>query len=130
MGFYDSLGKEALAQIINLTEVSTMCVEKNNFPTLVKLKETTTPSLKNIVAYDEVSPEERELATRAGLKVYHFQDVIKAGENKPETILRKPEPETIYMICFTSGTTGDAKGAKEAHSAFLANSQFYDYAGY
>lgn len=33
------------------------------------------------------------------------------------------------MFCYTSGTTGDAKGAKETHGAFLADMYFYDSAG-
>lgn len=34
------------------------------------------------------------------------------------------------MLCFTSGTTGDAKGAKETHEAFIANMAFFDNAGF
>lgn len=34
------------------------------------------------------------------------------------------------MFCFTSGTTGDAKGARESHGAFLADMYLYDAAGF
>jgi long-chain acyl-CoA synthetase len=33
------------------------------------------------------------------------------------------------MLCFTSGTTGDAKGSKETHAAFLADLYFYENSG-
>ena len=38
--FFDSLGKEALAFVINQCELRTMCVEKTNFDLLLSLKET------------------------------------------------------------------------------------------
>jgi long-subunit acyl-CoA synthetase (AMP-forming) len=38
--FYDSLGKDALALVLNSTEVTTMCIEKSIFDTLVNLKQT------------------------------------------------------------------------------------------
>jgi long-chain acyl-CoA synthetase len=34
------------------------------------------------------------------------------------------------MFCYTSGTTGDAKGAKETHKAFVADMYFFDNAGF
>ena len=34
------------------------------------------------------------------------------------------------MLCFTSGTTGDAKGAKETHEAFIADMYFFDNGGF
>ena len=43
--FFDSLGPEALAFVVNQTEVTSMVVEANNFDALVKLKETSGKSL-------------------------------------------------------------------------------------
>ncbi len=53
--FYDSLGKDALSLVINLTDLSTMCIEKSSFETLVKLKETECRTLKNLVVFDDVT---------------------------------------------------------------------------
>jgi long-chain acyl-CoA synthetase len=61
------------------------------------------------------------------LTVYHFNEVVKAGEENPQVVLREPKPESIYMFCYTSGTTGDAKGSKITHLAFLSNSYFWDH---
>lgn len=43
--FYDSLGMDALALVINLTELTTMCIERINLELLFKLKETQCASL-------------------------------------------------------------------------------------
>ena len=49
--FYESLGKDALSQVINLTELTTMCIERSSLDTLFKLTDCKT--LKNIVLFDE-----------------------------------------------------------------------------
>ena len=64
------------------------------------------------------------------MNVYHFRDVVKSGEENTHIVLPEPTPETVYMFCYTSGTTGDAKGAKETHASFMADIHFYDNAGF
>ena len=44
-------------------------------------------------------------------------------------MLVDPKPETTYMFCYTSGTTGDPKGAKMAHSGFVAVQHLHHHAG-
>lgn len=55
--FFDSLGPEALAFVINQSELTTMCIEKNQIDHLIKLKETKCPSLQNLVLFDAATPE-------------------------------------------------------------------------
>lgn len=124
--FYDSLGKDALALVLNSTEVTTMCIEKLTFEVLIKLKENECNHLKNLVLLDAYTPEDAEKARSVGLNIYHFNDVIKSGEQNPQVVLREPKPDSIYMFCYTSGTTGDAKGSKITHYGLLANSYFWD----
>lgn len=55
---FDSLGLDALAYVINQTELSTMCIEAKQFDNLVKVKvEKQTDSLKNLVVFDPVTDE-------------------------------------------------------------------------
>ncbi len=54
--------------------------------------------------------------------------MLEAGKEHPEITLTDPEPETIYMFCYTSGTTGDPKGAKMSHSGFVATQHLHEYA--
>ena len=118
--FFDSLGPDALAFVINQTELTTMCIEKNQFEQLLKLKQQRTPSLKNLVLFGEATEEQREKAKAAGLNLYDMQEVMEHGKAHPEVVLRDPTSDSVYMFCYTSGTTGDPKGAKMTHEMFLS----------
>lgn len=51
--------------------------------------------------------------------VYKFSDVIEAGSKNPVE-LPSIDPQTPYTLCYTSGTTGDPKGAIITHEGMLA----------
>ncbi|CDW87746.1 long-chain-fatty-acid--ligase 5 [Stylonychia lemnae] len=119
--FFDSLGKDALAFVVNQTELQTMCIESKNFENLIKLhQEGKTPSLKNIVIFEGVSIAQRQIAQSLGIKILSYQDVIQTGDIHKEIVLVDPTPETIYMFCYTSGTTGDAKAAMISHKNIIS----------
>lgn len=44
-----------------------------------------------------------------------------AGRENPQIVLNDPSPDTVYMFCYTSGTTGEPKAAMIHHKAFVAN---------
>ena len=76
-----------------------------------------------------MTEEARTKAADAGLKVYTFNDVVEAGRGASDVTLREPTPDSVYMICYTSGTTGNPKGARCTHEGFVANIFFYEAAG-
>lgn len=47
----------------------------------------------------------------------------------PETVLTKPNPDSVYIISYTSGTTGVSKGAMLTHRGVLAATNIVDHFG-
>ena len=44
---------------------------------------------------------------------------MEEGKKQTNIAFKEPTPETVYMFCYTSGTTGDPKGAKMSHAGFV-----------
>jgi len=42
-------------------------------------------------------------------------------------VLNAPEPDTVYMFCYTSGTTGEPKAAIISHKNLVSNQCSQDY---
>lgn len=64
--FFDSLGISGLSYIINLTELSSICIDNSSFETLLKAVETA-KSLKNVILFDEPTVDQKHRAENAGL---------------------------------------------------------------
>eukprot|EP00340_Litonotus_pictus_P007599 CAMPEP_0170516466 /NCGR_PEP_ID=MMETSP0209-20121228/2664_1 /TAXON_ID=665100 ORGANISM="Litonotus pictus, Strain P1" /NCGR_SAMPLE_ID=MMETSP0209 /ASSEMBLY_ACC=CAM_ASM_000301 /LENGTH=477 /DNA_ID=CAMNT_0010801353 /DNA_START=768 /DNA_END=2201 /DNA_ORIENTATION=+ len=74
-----------------------------------------------------ITPEHFEKVTEAGLNVFSFKDLIKNKGSKRELTLSKPD--TIFTLCYTSGTTNLPKGAKLTQKFLYSNSYLYIDAG-
>ena len=48
------------------------------------------------------------------MEVIRFDDLFSIGAQS-NTVLEDPEAESIFTLCFTSGTTGNSKAAKLSH---------------
>lgn len=82
--------------------------------------------MKNLIVFessDKWTNEDRELAKKADLHLYFFDDVMKTGATYlKENASAKPRESTkedIMMFSYTSGTTGDPKGVKLSHKMIL-----------
>ena len=130
---YDTLGDIALEYIFNQTKISTIVIEAKVLKKfLVLAKEGKTADVKNLIVLDKEEDEKscEELA-KLGIIIYTWDQVAKEGEEKGKNIeFHSPGPETISTINYTSGTTGNPKGAKVTHNSIILNTDVIEMLGF
>uniref|UniRef100_A0A8C2ZJM3 Long-chain-fatty-acid--CoA ligase n=1 Tax=Cyclopterus lumpus TaxID=8103 RepID=A0A8C2ZJM3_CYCLU len=112
---YDTLGPEALVFIIDRAEISTvLCDNRSKAETLLQNRENgQTPVLKTIVVMDPFDSSLAERGAACGVEVVSLQDV--------EVKKKPPKPDDLSIVCFTSGTTGNPKGAMLTHENVVSD---------
>ena len=138
---YDTLGMSSIEFIINQTELQTIVIESKNISKIHELmSQKRIEKLKYLILLrcHEENVEEVETNIKkceeVGLKIINYDDIINTGkkcvENNETEIInkeyKKAKPESIYTICYTSGTGGSPKGALVTqHSITLATNVMY-----
>ncbi|KAK5603518.1 Long-chain-fatty-acid--CoA ligase 5 [Crenichthys baileyi] len=119
---YDTLGPEALVFIINQAEISTvLCDDQKKAETLLLNHEKgQTSVLKTVVLMNSFPPELIERGKRCGVDIVSMEDMEVLGKNNLQKPV-PPKPEDLSIVCFTSGTTGNPKGAMLTHENVVAN---------
>ncbi|TMS22294.1 Long-chain-fatty-acid--CoA ligase 5 [Larimichthys crocea] len=119
---YDTLGPEALVFIIDQAEISTvLCDNQNKAETLLQTREKgQTPVLKTVVIMDPFNSELVERGTKCGVEIVSLEDVEALGKSKLQKPV-PPKPEDLSIVCFTSGTTGNPKGAMLTHENVVSD---------
>ncbi|KAM9462131.1 long-chain-fatty-acid--CoA ligase 5 [Clarias gariepinus] len=120
---YDTLGPEALVFIINRANISIVLCDKQDKMEilLANCEKGLTPVLKTIIVMDPFDAAVTERASKCTVEILSLKDVEALGKDN----LRKPippKPEDLSIVCFTSGTTGDPKGAMLSHENVVADS--------
>lgn len=120
---YDTLGAEAVIYIINKAEIATViCDTPQKASNLIEnVEKDLIPGLKMIILMDPFEDDLKERGEKRGVEVLSFYEAENLGkENYRKPV--PPRPEDLGIICFTSGTTGNPKGAMITHENVISNS--------
>ncbi|KAJ9110900.1 hypothetical protein QFC19_001409 [Naganishia cerealis] len=117
---YDSLGPSGLSHSLQEPSVRSMFTNADLLPTLTKVIGDC-PSVR-LVVYDG-APSETVLsalrAKRDGLRVIHIDEVEQLGAANPKQAV-PANPDDVYCVMYTSGSTGAPKGVMLTHKNILA----------
>jgi long-chain acyl-CoA synthetase len=65
----------------------------------------------------------------AGFKVFTMEELISFGAKNPVTPSKEVNGDTVWTLCYTSGTTGDPKGVMITQQMFIACVANISYCG-
>ncbi|NXD12385.1 ACSL6 ligase, partial [Nothocercus nigrocapillus] len=116
---YDTLGPGAIRYIINTADISTVICDKPEKARVLldHVERRETPGLSNIILMEPFEKELQERGARCGVRVQAMRDRGRECRHVPVP----PRPEDLSIVCFTSGTTGNPKGAMLTHGNVVAD---------
>ncbi|POI30485.1 hypothetical protein CIB84_005765, partial [Bambusicola thoracicus] len=119
---YDTLGPDAILYIVNKADMSIVICDKPEKAQILleNCEQGKTPCLKTIILMDLFDKELKNRGAKVGVEILALQEAEELGRNN----IRKPvppSPEDLCIVCFTSGTTGNPKGAMLTHENVVAN---------
>jgi long-chain acyl-CoA synthetase len=116
---YDTLGATAIPFILNHTEMNTVFCGKEQFKILMGVVHEC-PTVKTVVQFeDDIDEEETVLAEQHKVRLLTLAQLIEDGK-KNVVAADPPLPSDLATICYTSGTTGNPKGAMLTHANMMA----------
>ncbi|ORX84997.1 long-chain-fatty-acid--CoA ligase 5-like protein [Anaeromyces robustus] len=111
---YDTFDKEALAYIIEHSELSLIVTSNKFLSRLLEISEQSNILKHIIVIEDEIEESYKETCQSRGITIRTFNENITYGlEHLQEHV--PPKPDDVCTICYTSGTTSKPKGVIVTH---------------
>lgn len=113
---YDTLGDEAIDFILMQSELKiVVCDDSSKAMHLMNSKS----NLQYIVVIEEIKEEVRSRADELNITVYSFAEIQEIGATNRKRPI-PPDQNDVATICYTSGTTGQPKGALITHSNIVS----------
>ena len=123
---YDTLGPDTVGYIQRQTGMGTAICSANELPTLLKAC-----PFADVIVAGPVAPALLAKCRAARIPVRTFSEVEAAGQAALPILasLPQPGPKDLALLCYTSGTTGDPKGAMLSHGNILAALALHNFPG-
>ena len=122
VALYDTLGPETSEFIINHSELPIIVTTMDKVASLLTLAPKCS-HMKVIIVMDTCDESQfsvvKQWGSQVKLQVVSFQETLQLGKKFPVPE-KLPAPSDILCISYTSGTTGNPKGAMLTHSNMIA----------
>mmetsp|Transcript_8270 Transcript_8270/g.17982 ORF Transcript_8270/g.17982 Transcript_8270/m.17982 type:complete len:749 (-) Transcript_8270:100-2346(-) len=119
---YATLGTEAVVHAVNEGAVSVIVCNRKNAETMANASKSM-PSLEAVIYTDYgCTPEEitaKVVVAGASVKILSLDEVLEMGKAKPMEPT-PPKGDSVAVLMYTSGSTGNPKGVIVRHRQMLA----------
>ncbi|XP_055280633.1 long-chain-fatty-acid--CoA ligase 5 isoform X5 [Moschus berezovskii] len=123
---YDTLGAEAVIYVVNKADIAAVICDtpQKALVLISNVEKGLTPGLKLVILMDPFEDDLKKRGEKCGVEILSLFDAENLGkENFRKPV--PPAPEDLSIICFTSGTTGDPKGAILTHENIVSNASAF-----
>ncbi|KAL4483718.1 hypothetical protein ABPG73_002460 [Tetrahymena malaccensis] len=126
---YESLGSDSVNYILAHSGITTCICSTQSVGTLIQKADF--KILQNIILLDDdCNVQIKQSLEERGIKTFQFQNLIDQGKINKVPYPNNLPSDTIFSLCYTSGTTGNPKAAMITHRNMIAtikNQQHFVY---